>query len=193
MKMAAARGERPPRRHLKGRLALKALVTVASRHGATSDIGEAIASRLRQHGHEASTAPPDEVAEVGPYDAVILGSAVYMGRWLPAAVDFADRHLVALRDRSVWLFSSGPLGDPPVPAGDAPDVPSLVERVGAREHRTFAGELQEGALGFKAATDRAHGQGALRRLPRLERNRRLGRYDRRSRVPHPCPGVAFDA
>jgi menaquinone-dependent protoporphyrinogen oxidase len=149
MKMAAARGERPPRRHLKGRLALKALVTVASRHGATSDIGEAIASRLRQHGHEASTAPPDEVAEVGPYDAVILGSAVYMGRWLPAAVDFADRHLVALRDRSVWLFSSGPLGDPPVPAGDAADVPSLVERVGAREHRTFAGELQEGALGFK--------------------------------------------
>jgi menaquinone-dependent protoporphyrinogen oxidase len=56
---------------------------------------------------------------------------------------------VALRGRSVWLFSNGSLCDPPVPAGDAADVPSLVERVGAREHRTFAGELQEGALGFK--------------------------------------------
>lgn len=128
---------------------MKALVTVASRHGATDEIGEAIARRLRAQGLEAVTTPPDEVLELGPYDAIILGSAVYMGRWIPAAVDFAERHLVALRDRPVWLFSSGPLGDPPVPAGDAPEVAPLVERVGAREHRTFSGELQDGVLGFR--------------------------------------------
>jgi menaquinone-dependent protoporphyrinogen oxidase len=128
---------------------MKVLVTVASRHGATDEIGARIAACLRAHGHETVNVVPEDVAELQPYDAVVLGSAVYMGRWLPPAADFADRHMVALRDRPLWLFSSGPLGDPPVPAGDPPEIASLVARLGAREHRTFAGELQEGVLGFK--------------------------------------------
>jgi menaquinone-dependent protoporphyrinogen oxidase len=128
---------------------MKVLVSVASRHGATDEMGERIARRLRARGIEAVNTPPEEVAELAAYDAVVVGSAVYMGRWLGPAADFTSRHALALRDRPVWLFSMGPLGDPPTPAGDPAEVAALMERIGAREHRTFAGELREGALGFK--------------------------------------------
>lgn len=128
---------------------MKILVTVASRHGATDEIGERIAQRLRGHGHDVVNMPPQDVAELAPYDAVILGSAVYMGHWIPAAADFAERHRIASWNRPVWLFSSGPLGDPPAPVGDPPEVAPLAERVNAREHRTFAGELEDGVLGLK--------------------------------------------
>lgn len=128
---------------------MKVLVSVASRHGATDEIGKRIARRLRGRGIQVVSMPPEEVAELAAYDAVVLGSAVYTGRWLGQAADFTSRHTLALRDRPVWLFSSGPLGDPPAPAGDPAEVAALMERIGAREHRTFAGELQEEALGFK--------------------------------------------
>jgi len=128
---------------------MKVLVTVASRHGATVEIGEAIAQRLRERALDVVTMAPDRVAELAAYEAVVLGSAVYMSRWLPAAADFAARDWLALRDRRVWLFSSGPLGSPSVPVGDPPEVASLMERVGAREHRTFAGALREAGLGLK--------------------------------------------
>jgi menaquinone-dependent protoporphyrinogen oxidase len=128
---------------------MKVLVTVASRHGATGEIAQAIVRRLRHSGIDAVLVLPQHVNELAPYDAVVLGSAVYMSRWLPAAADFAARHWLALRDRRVWLFSSGPLGSPPVPVGDPPEVASLIERVGAREHRTFAGALREASLGLK--------------------------------------------
>ncbi len=129
--------------------AMNVLVSVASRHGATSEIGGALARRLRGRGLDVTTLPPESVTELEPYDAIVLGSAVYMGHWLPQAADFVERHLLALHDRPVWLFSSGPLGNPLVPAGDAPEVGPMVQRLGAREHRTFAGELQQGVIGFK--------------------------------------------
>jgi menaquinone-dependent protoporphyrinogen oxidase len=98
---------------------------------------------------EVTNVPPQDVTRLDPYDAVVLGSAVYMGRWLPEAADFAERHRSALRDRQVWLFSSGPLGDPPIPAGQAAQLPPLIERLGAQEHRTFAGALRDEGLGLK--------------------------------------------
>ena len=52
-----------------------------------------------------------------------------------------------LRARPVWLFSSGPVGDPPRPAEDPKDVPALAETVGAYGHRVFAGRLHRQELG----------------------------------------------
>jgi menaquinone-dependent protoporphyrinogen oxidase len=48
----------------------------------------------------------------------------------------------------VWLFSSGPIGDPPKPVEDPVDAQPLVELVGARGHRVFAGDLDRSRLGF---------------------------------------------
>jgi menaquinone-dependent protoporphyrinogen oxidase len=129
---------------------MRALVVVASRHGATREIGDVLARGLREHGVEARGVDAAGGEAPDGHDAVILGSAVYMGRWLEPARDYAARHADALRARRVWLFSSGPLGDPPLPAADhAVDLGDLPERVAAEGHMLFGGRVDRGLLGFR--------------------------------------------
>lgn len=127
---------------------MKILVTVASKHGATAEIGEALGAHLHERGGEVMILPPEAVDEVASYDAVVIGSAVYAGHWRREALDLVRRQSEALRARPVWLFSSGPLGSAAVPAGDPADLPSIQGLTNAREHRIFAGELERDQLGF---------------------------------------------
>ncbi|MBC8091469.1 MAG: protoporphyrinogen oxidase, partial [Pseudonocardia sp.] len=48
----------------------------------------------------------------------------------------------------VWLFSSGPVGDPPQPVDDLAEVTELAASIGARGHRVFAGRLDRADLSF---------------------------------------------
>ena len=68
------------------------------------------AAALTAAGLSAEARPVEEVEHVEPYDAVVLGGAAYMFRWLKLALTFARRHRTELAARLVWLFSSGPLG-----------------------------------------------------------------------------------
>lgn len=87
------------------------LVTYATRHGATRGIAERIATRLGAAADVAAVlAPVDEVDDVEPYDAVVIGGAAYMFHWPRTATRFVRRHQEELARRPVWLFSSGPLG-----------------------------------------------------------------------------------
>lgn len=127
---------------------MRLLVTAASRHGGTADIADAIADRLRTEGIDATVLPPGEVLDVTGYDAVVIGSGVYAGHWLDAALQFVDRHAADLGAVPVWLFSSGPIGDPPKPAEDPVDVADVTAATRARGHRLFAGRLHKAGLGF---------------------------------------------
>jgi menaquinone-dependent protoporphyrinogen oxidase len=129
---------------------MRILVGVASKHGSTGEIATRIASAIR------AGLPGDAVVEVRPaadvddvtsYDAVILGSAVYMGRWLEDARQAAAR-IVTHPPRPVWLFSSGPIGDPPKPDEEPVDASDLVKTTNARGHRVFAGRLDRHRLHF---------------------------------------------
>lgn len=128
------------------------LVTAASKHESTAEIADAIAASLRAAGVIVDRSPPDEIASVEGYDAIVVGSGVYAGRWLDPARAFVERHTDALRRRPVWVFSSGPLGDPPLPSDESADGLSLADRVGAREHRTFTGRVDPSRLGFLERT-----------------------------------------
>ena len=90
----------------------RVLVSAASGHGSTTEIARVIGGTLAGNGIAVDIVPPEAVDSVEDYDAVILGSAVYAGRWLAPARDFAIRFRDPLATRSVWLFSSGPVGDP---------------------------------------------------------------------------------
>jgi menaquinone-dependent protoporphyrinogen oxidase len=125
---------------------MKVLVTAASRHGSTADIAAAIVRELRLHGLDAEFMEPRDVDDVSAYDAVVLGSAVYAGRWMGSATDFITRCRHSLAGRPVWLFSSGPVGTPANPA-DAPSVSKLMEETGALGHQVFAGKLDRAELG----------------------------------------------
>ena len=61
---------------------MKVLVCAARKYGATSEIAQAVADVLAERGCEVTVLPPEEVGAVEEFDAVILGSAVYMGQWM---------------------------------------------------------------------------------------------------------------
>jgi menaquinone-dependent protoporphyrinogen oxidase len=73
---------------------------------------------------------------------------VYAGHWLKPARELVDRTSDVLADRPVWLFSSGPVGDPPKPEEDPVDVGDILQTTKARDHRVFAGKLVKQQLSF---------------------------------------------
>jgi menaquinone-dependent protoporphyrinogen oxidase len=80
----------------------------------------------------------------------VLGSAVYVGRWMREALSFVGANSSRLAAMPVWLFSSGPLGPPghPIPSTDPADVADMVALTAAREHRVFGGRLDRSQLGI---------------------------------------------
>jgi menaquinone-dependent protoporphyrinogen oxidase len=123
---------------------MRILVTYATRHASTAEIAGAI-------GHVLSAAaaadtvdvlPVEDVGDVEDYEAVLLGSAIYDGQWLTPARQFVRANTEALTNRPVWLFSSGPIGDPPVPDTDLGEVTALGELIQARGHKLFSGQLR---------------------------------------------------
>jgi menaquinone-dependent protoporphyrinogen oxidase len=97
--------------------------------------------------HEADVANVGEVEDVARYDAVVLGSAVYVGHWLSNARAFAREHADELADRPTRLFSSGPVGHPLRPTDDdAVQIDDIVEATRAKEHRVFPGKLNRSEL-----------------------------------------------
>ena len=127
---------------------MRVLVSAATRYGATAEIGQAIGEVLGEHGLEPAVVPPERVGGLDGFDAVVVGSAVYAGHWLKPARELVERHAGALAGRPVWLFSSGPVGDPPKPEEDPVDVADLLAVTGAREHCVFAGKLVRKQLSF---------------------------------------------
>ncbi|MEU7587836.1 flavodoxin domain-containing protein [Micromonospora sp. NPDC049230] len=114
---------------------MRVLVAAASKHGSTAEIAAHIATALRgglPSGSVVDVAAAAEVTDAASYDALVLGSAVYMGRWLEAARSAAER-ITSNPPRSVWSFFSGPIGDPPKPAGAPAEVGGIVASVHATE------------------------------------------------------------
>jgi menaquinone-dependent protoporphyrinogen oxidase len=128
---------------------MKILVAFASRHGSTSEIADALAQELRVAGHSVAVRQADEVKELGGYEAAVIGSALYMGDWLPEARRFVEDNRETLATIPVWLFSSGPLGpDDPQPHSDPAHLDAMMRATGARGHRLFIGKLDRSSLGF---------------------------------------------
>ncbi|HWH24754.1 MAG TPA: flavodoxin domain-containing protein [Candidatus Limnocylindria bacterium] len=127
---------------------MNVLITAASRHGSTDEVARTIAEQLMLAGVDAEFRAPDTVLALDGYRAIIVGSAVYVGQWMAPARDFVERFEAELRARPTWLFSVGPLGDPPKPADEPSEIAALVERVDARGHRLFAGSLERARLGI---------------------------------------------
>jgi menaquinone-dependent protoporphyrinogen oxidase len=131
---------------------VRVLVSAASRHGSTAEIAERIGRVLRQEFADAPATrvdvlPPDGVDPDG-YDALVLGSAVYMGHWLDGALRLSRRYAESGGHGPVWLFSSGPIGDPPKPDQQPVDVGAVVMATKARDHRLFTGVLDRQRLTF---------------------------------------------
>jgi len=130
---------------------VKVLVSAASMHGSTSDIAQVIAEVLSGQGLTVTVLEPGEVQSIDDYDAAIIGSAVYVGHWLDPAKDLVNRCHDQLSTRPVWLFSSGPVGNPvsklaQAMAKDPVELAGLRIATHARDHRMFSGRLDRKVL-----------------------------------------------
>lgn len=132
---------------------MRVLVIAGSKHGGTVGIARVIAEELTAKGHESVALEAGaRMAHLARFDAFVIGSAMYVGHWTKASRRFLDENADLLRERPVWLFSSGPLGDPLASTGDPHGLAALMDLTGARDHRMFGGRLDRGGLSLAERT-----------------------------------------
>ena len=137
---------------------MKVLVAYASKHGSTKGIAEFIGRTLQQRGIDVDVQDVAQVKSLEPYNAFVLGSAVFMGHWMKEAKQFAMKNSTILSSRPTWLFSSGPTGSSPTDAkgrdlldphvSGPKDLEELREKLGFRDHRIFFGAFDPKDLDF---------------------------------------------
>jgi len=131
----------------------RVLVAYATKHGSTAEIAGRIGEMLQREGLAVDVQLASQVRDLSPYGAVVLGSAVYIGRWRKEAVRFLKGSEGQLAERTVWIFSSGPTGE-----GDpaaltqgwrAPkSLQPVIDRVHPRDVAVFHGKVDVKTLSF---------------------------------------------
>ena len=87
---------------------MRLLVAYGSKHGSTEAVARAIASTLSRSGNAVEVHSAETVDDVGDYDAVVLGGAIYMGRLHRSARRFLELHRDAIAEVPLAVFAMGP-------------------------------------------------------------------------------------
>jgi menaquinone-dependent protoporphyrinogen oxidase len=80
------------------------LIAYASRCGSTGRVAEAIGQVFCETGASVDVRLVGNVNDLSPYQAVIVGSSIRMGKWLPEAADFVKKHQDTLGRVPIALF-----------------------------------------------------------------------------------------
>jgi menaquinone-dependent protoporphyrinogen oxidase len=121
----------------------RVLVGYASKMGSTREIAEKIGDRLSDAGFDVLVRSCADAPPVEGFSAVVIGSAIYVRRWLKEATRYLAREASDLTGRPTYLFQSGPCSEKPsdsvvgIPRG----VRRLAAAIGASEPVTFGGRL----------------------------------------------------
>jgi menaquinone-dependent protoporphyrinogen oxidase len=129
------------------------LIAYASKYGSTKEIAESIGGEFQKAGLQVDVLPVTRVQHLTSYQAVVLGSAIYIGKWQKEAVSFLEANKNTLASQKVWLFSSGPTG-----AGDPDklldgkvlpkDVQKLMDLIHPQNLVVFHGNIDAGKINF---------------------------------------------
>ncbi len=87
---------------------MKTLIVYGTRYGATASTSEEIAKVLQAEGFDVKVvnAKEEKVKGISPYELVIVGSGLQMGKWTGEAEDFLKRFQKELAQKKVALFVS---------------------------------------------------------------------------------------
>ncbi|MGC2239437.1 MAG: flavodoxin domain-containing protein [Acidimicrobiia bacterium] len=132
---------------------MRILIAHGSKMGGTEGLAGMLGTDLTSAGFEVDVVPAAKVKDLRPYEAVIIGGALYAGRWHKDARSLVKRFQTDLVRQAVWFFASGPLDDsaeertiPPVS-----QIQKLMDLVHAKGYMTFGGRLPADAKGFPAS------------------------------------------
>ncbi len=84
----------------------KILITYASVSGSTGEVAAAISKVLEKTGVTVQVQPVKDIVDVSSFDAVVLGSSIRAGRWLPEATQFLAKHRDSLIRVPVAYFTT---------------------------------------------------------------------------------------
>jgi menaquinone-dependent protoporphyrinogen oxidase len=124
----------------------RVLVTYASKQGSTRGVAERIAAVLCACGQEVELMPVEQVADLSGWRAIVLGSPVYDGSWLPEAAELVRKNLDRLAVVPLWLFSVGSFGDEHRVVGrlvkkEPREMAHFLKALHPRDYRVFAGVI----------------------------------------------------
>jgi menaquinone-dependent protoporphyrinogen oxidase len=126
------------------------VVGVASRHGGTCDIADRLARTLTSELPVGWSIVRSDLSDLRTFDAadvVVLGSAIYYGRWMHSAAR-ALRYVKDAPLRDLWLFSTGPISDVESENAQVPSADAMVISGQAVEHQVFGGRLDTSHLNW---------------------------------------------
>lgn len=83
----------------------KILVAYASKSGSTVDVAQTIGKSLSSKGAPVDVRPIKSVTNLDGYRAVVIGSGVRMGQWLPEAVEFVKKNQPKLSQLPTAFFT----------------------------------------------------------------------------------------
>lgn len=132
----------------------RVLVAYATRYGSTAETAGVVAEELRKQGLDATAENVLAIKMVKGFDAVVLGSPVYMGKWLVDIVEFVKTFRVDLSAIPLAAFTAGLTvcseggdgGDGGKAAGEA--VEAVRMYVDPVETGLFGGKMEKKGLSF---------------------------------------------
>lgn len=81
------------------------LVVYATRFGSTAEVAKYIGTIINHQGIAVDVRLVNEISSLHGYDAVVLGSAIRSGKWMPEAFHFLTAHRAELRHMPVAYFT----------------------------------------------------------------------------------------
>jgi menaquinone-dependent protoporphyrinogen oxidase len=131
----------------------KVLITYASKYGSTAEIAQKVTKVLKEKDLDTEYLSVNRVQNVSKYDAVIMGYATYMGKWMKEANNFIRTNKDELKNKSVWIFSSGPTdeGDPEELVQDwrfPESLKPIILEIDPKDITVFHGKLDKEKLNF---------------------------------------------
>lgn len=83
----------------------KILVAYATKSGSTIDVAQTIGKSLSDKGATVEVRPIKSVTNVDGFRAVIIGSGIRFGQWLPEAVEFVKNNQTKLSQLPIAFFT----------------------------------------------------------------------------------------
>ncbi|MDO5673189.1 MAG: flavodoxin domain-containing protein [Actinomycetaceae bacterium] len=131
---------------------MKILLAVASKHGTTAELATWIASRLEEQGFEVMQAKAQDVTSLAGIDAIILGSAVYLTKWMDGAYRFIKTFEAELRRIPTFAFSVGLSRTKSGGVQDPSRVGPVLLTIEPIKYKTFKGALDPAKLNLRERT-----------------------------------------